>query len=246
MGKKEYDVMLLLSLVAGLVACAVGNGPPQPDEAKMDDKRIERPTARRNVGLRKPLPVHLAIGTFDPLSEAGPIELPAELTMKSYPEGESGYYILQFKGPVLEKWKEALVSAGASIFDYIPQFAFLVKMDHQAVGVVQAMDPVRWIGIYQPGYRIAPDLMAIRSKKTDQPIELIISVFRGENVLALTSEMERLGGEILEVSKGEEKIKLKIPAYRIADLSRLSGIRYVEGVPKFKLFPRNSIKGRVE
>lgn len=190
------------------------------------------------------IPIHLAVGTFDPLSESGPIALPKELTLERYPEGEAGYYILQFKGPVLEKWKKRVVSAGARIFDYIPRFAFIVKMDHRSREAVRAMESIRWLGIYQPGYRIAPDLLASISEKGDGPMDVMVSVFKGEDVSGLASEIDRLGGETLEISEGNEKIRVKISLKRVTDLSRLTGVKWIERVPEFRIFP--SIRGRSE
>jgi hypothetical protein len=166
---------------------------------------IQGQTVKAQKAVRKSIPIHLAIGSFDPLSERGSPVLPHELVIEKYSEDEAGYYILQFKGPVLQKWKDAMRSAGACIFDYIPQFAFLVEMNHQTRKLVQAMDSVRWIGIYQPGYRIAPDLRTAPSEKSAQPIELLVSIFREETLSILASEIERLGGEILVAPEGKKK-----------------------------------------
>jgi len=165
------------------------------------------------------------------------VDLPQELTLQRYPGDGTGYYILQFKGPVLQKWKEEVASAGVDIFDYIPQFAFLVKMDRLSRRRVETMDAVRWFGIYQPGYRIAPDLMSKLEEKETQPIELLVSIFKGEDISILRSRLEGLGGENIEVSRGGEKIRLLIPGNKIGDLARLSGVRYIERVPEFKLSP---------
>jgi hypothetical protein len=143
----------------------------------------------------------------------------------------------------LQKWKEELASAGVDIFDYIPQFAFLVKMDSLSRRMVEAMDAVRWFGIYQPGYRIAPDLMGMLSQKADRPIKVMVSVFRGEDASALRAAMERLGGDNFEVSRGGERVRLLISSNRIGDLARLSGVRYIEKVPEFKLSPTNKKRG---
>jgi hypothetical protein len=189
------------------------------------------------------VPIHLAIGSFDPLSAAGPISLPSELTLIGYPEGKAGYYILQFKGPILEKWKKAVLEAGARIFDYIPKFAFVVKMDDRTREIVSAMNPIRWIGIYQPGYRIAPGLWPTNSGSGDLPVEVIVSVFTGEDVLGLASEMRRLGGEIVQVSETGERLRLRISLKRIPALSRLTGIKWIERMPEIKILP--SIQGEM-
>jgi hypothetical protein len=207
--------------------------------------RVDNQTAKKGFAMKESVPIHLAIGAFDPLSQTGPPPLSHELTLERYPEEETGYYILQFKGPVSKQWKDAVAATGAAIFDYIPQFAFLVRMDHQTRKAVQAIDSVRWVGIYQPGYRISPDLMKKLSEKGEQSIELIVSVFKGEDVSGLKSKIKSLGGKIIKISRGGEKIRLAISSNEIADLVRLSGVRYIERVPEFKLSPTN-IKGRAE
>jgi hypothetical protein len=186
----------------------------------------------------------LAIGSFDPLSQTSPADLPQELTLQRYPGDGTGYYILQFKGPVLQKWKEDVVEAGVSIFDYIPQFAFVVKMDNQSLRAIEAMDSVRWVGIYQPGYRIAPDLMGMLSKKESRAVKVIVSVFKGEDASVLRSAMERLGGENFEVSRDGEMMRLLIPGNKIGELASLSGVRYIERVPEYKLFPTGKKRGK--
>jgi len=191
-----------------------------------------------------PLLIHLAAGAFDPLSVSDPIVLPRELKLRKYPEGEVGYYIVQFKGPVQEKWKKAVVSAGARLFDYIPQFAFIAKMDHQTREAIRAMPSVRWIGIYQPGYRIAPDLVTSLSEKSDQPADVMVSVFKGEDVSNLVSEVNRLGGRIVKISEGSGRIRVRVFLKRIIDLARLTGVKWIERAPEMEIFP--AIKRRLE
>ena len=190
------------------------------------------------------VPIHLATGTFDPLSETGPAVLPTELTLRNYPEDEAGYYIVQFNGPVVDKWKKEVASTGARIFDYIPQFAFIVKMDRQSLKAVRAMESIRWIGIYQPGYRIAPDIRASMSDEADRSVEVLVSLFKGEDVSAILSEMNRLEGEIVGIAPGSERIRVNISSKRITDLSRVTGVKWIERIPEFKIFP--SIKRRPE
>ena len=217
----------------------------QVEYAKPDKQVATDQTAKNGSVMKEAIPIHLAMGTFDPLSHTGPPPLPYELTLKRYPEDKPGYYIVQFKGPVLKQWKEAMAAKGVTILDYIPQFAFLVRMDHQTRKAVQAIHSVRWVGIYQPGYRISPDLMKKLSEKGEQLIEVIVSIFDGEDVSSLKSKIKTLGGNIIEISPGGGKIRLAISTNEIADLVCLSGVKYVERVPEFKLSP-TSIRRRAE
>jgi hypothetical protein len=236
-------LIVLLIFLSGPVGCREPNRSFQSSEKDASKSENHSQSAETSVSTKEPVLIYLAIGSFDPLFQTSPVDLPQELTLQRYPGDETGYYIVQFNGPVMQKWKKEVVSAGGEIFDYIPQFAFIVKMDNQSFKMVDRIDSVRWVGIYQPGYRIAPDLTGMLSAKEDQPIELVVSIFKGEDISVLTSKMKSLGGESLEISPGGERIRLLIPGNKIGDLARLSGVRYIERVPEFKLFPTGKKRG---
>lgn len=238
MCRKHYSLIVFLFLISSIVGCAEPSGSLQSSEAGADKYEGQTQATQKEMSNQKSLLIHLSLGSFDPLIEASPVELPRYLKFQAYPKGEAGYYILQFKGPVLQQWKNELSATGAVIFDYIPQFAFLVKMDQQAVASAEAMDSVRWIGIYQPGYRIAPDLMSMLEEKENQSIDLLVSIFKGEDISMLRSSLKRLGAENIQVALGDEKIKLVISSNRIDDIACLSGVRYIEKIPEFKLSPK--------
>lgn len=243
MTRAHVSLIVLLAFLSGPVGCREPNRSLQSSEKDANKSENNSQSAKTSVSTKEPVLIYLSIGSFDPLIQTSPVHLPQELTLQRYPGDGTGYYILQFKGPVLQKWKEEVTSAGVEIFDYIPQFAFLVKMDSLSRRRVEAMDAVRWLGIYQPGYRIAPDLMSQREEKEDQSIELLVSIFKGEDSSILRSRLEALGGESIEVAPGEEKIKLAISSNRIDDLARLSGVRYIEKIPEFQLSPTSIKKG---
>ena len=243
MTRAHVCLIVLLSFLSGPVGCREPNRSFQSSEKDANKSENHSQSAVTGVSTKKPVLIYLAIGSFDPLVQTSPVYLSQELTLQRYPGDGTGYYILQFKGPVLQKWKEEVASAGVDIFDYIPQFAFLVKMDSLSRERVEAMNAVRWFGIYQPGYRIAPDLMGMLSEKADRPINVMVSVFKGEDASVLRGAMERLGGENFEISRGGERIRLLIPGNKIGDLARLSGVRYIERVPEFKLSPTNKQRG---
>ena len=102
------------------------------------------------------LELRLQRATFDPLLQT--LALPADLSQSAYPSDGSGYYLVQFRGPILPEWKEALQKQGVILFDYVPQFTFIVRMNSATAARVQSLDPVRWVGLYQPAFRLSTDL----------------------------------------------------------------------------------------
>jgi len=98
--------------------------------------------------------IHLQSGSFDPLADT-PTILP-ELTYSAAQVEQAGTYLLQFTGPVLDEWKTAVEAAGGLIGPYIPDYAFLVYLDPAAKSAASSLPFVRWIGPYQPAYKLAP------------------------------------------------------------------------------------------
>src|SRR5512134_289770 len=70
--------------------------------------------------------VHLKSGSFVP-------------AQSQFAQGSQKYYIIQFAGPVQQEWKDAVAAEGAEILDYIPDFAFKVRMSPSIAQRVQRL-----------------------------------------------------------------------------------------------------------
>jgi len=183
--------------------------------------------------------IKLAVGAFDPLLESEPFPLPQSMKIQAYPSGETGYYILQFEGPVKQDWKDGIIEAGAKILDYVPDFAFIVKMGEETKLRVEGMASVRWVGTYQPGYRVEPQLMQsyVMAGQVED-VTLIVVIFPEEDADFIADVLKKMGGTVLDVSKTEwkGKIRVQIDSTRIAEIARIQGVKWIEKAPVWKLF----------
>ncbi len=98
--------------------------------------------------------IRLKSVTFDP--QAGEPAIPQSL--RAPMTGGQGTYLLQFNGPVQDDWKGAVEQAGARLYGYIPDYAFIARIDAAALTQLRALPFVRWVGPYHPAYRLAPSL----------------------------------------------------------------------------------------
>ncbi|MCS7131830.1 MAG: hypothetical protein NZ934_03775, partial [Hadesarchaea archaeon] len=88
---------LLLAVAFSLSVAAMGvSGPPWGTE--------------KFSSQTPPLFVRLKAAAFDPLR--GEPKLPLDLKLTSYPAGESGYFIVQFNGPIRAEWKGHIEELG--------------------------------------------------------------------------------------------------------------------------------------
>jgi len=89
--------------------------------------------------------------------DEGP-DLDPTLTIDEYPEGSTGTYIVHLLGPVNPRWREQLESMGVEILNYVPNYAYEVRMTPEMRDRVESLDFVDWTGIYHPGFRIDEDI----------------------------------------------------------------------------------------
>jgi len=88
----------------------------------------------------------------------GAPSVPQELKAKEYLPGVAGLYIVQMIGPVKNEWVDAVAQAGAEILKYVAYNAYEVRMTPEQSNVVRSLDCVGWVGVYEPAYKISPDL----------------------------------------------------------------------------------------
>ncbi len=77
------------------------------------------------------------------------------------PDPSAGLYLIQFVGPLHEAWEDLFVALGGGFRQAIPSHAFIVSVDPaRAVNlpVVAALPFVRYVGGFEPGFRLEAEL----------------------------------------------------------------------------------------
>jgi len=183
---------------------------------------------------------------FDPLKQC-PQETGEVTGIQKAGEGQSGsgYNIVQFDGPVKEEWKDALKAQGAELFDYIPDFAFIVRMDASRLEAVQSLPHVRWAGEYRPSYKFsqkALDKQLEAGSDADQGVGALsllkVIIFPGEDVDRIKCEILSMDGEVVQdslESGWDSSLIIKFPAERIEELGTIRGIKWIAPAPKWRL-----------
>ncbi len=170
-----------------------------------------------------PMTISLVQGyRFDPLERLP--ELPPQLAADGY-GGEYGYYIVQFPGPIRPEWKAAAERAGADLLWYLPNYAFIARIANAQASAVAELPEVRWLGLYQPAYKLLPGLDQARGR-----LSLIVVFFKAEDQYRLLDQLADLGAQNItpEFNPWNNSVRLDIDAGRIADIARLPGVYWLE------------------
>jgi uncharacterized repeat protein (TIGR01451 family) len=180
------------------------------------------------------IPIRLVRATFDPLVTQP--DLPEGLTLQTYPAQRSGLYLVQFYGPIQKAWKTKLDRMGIQLFDYIPDYAFLAWMNEAEAAEAARLPHVRWVGIYQPGYRLNPRLdNAIASAAGTQLLTVVTLPTVDEE--AFRAQVKTLGASVRNASVNPFNgyFYLDIDAAQIPALLHLPQVVWVEAYTPMEL-----------
>ncbi|MBN1880369.1 S8 family serine peptidase [bacterium] len=175
---------------------------------------------------------------FDPL-KALP-ELPESLQVRN--ADTARYQLVQFRGPIMETQKSLLRAAGLEPVEYAAHFTFICRLTQpDAVTAARALPDVRWIGPFEPAYRIDPLIgqtpVTDRHRIMDDKLILIVTLFDGEDLESLQQAVAAMGAEVLDVVSTPDRKSLHIRVYPdvIPDLARIESVFRIEEKGEFFL-----------
>ncbi|MCY7348291.1 MAG: FG-GAP-like repeat-containing protein [Pyrinomonadaceae bacterium] len=137
----------------------------------------------------------LRYAKFDPL--AGVPSTPDALTAKNRTDAE-GVYIVQFVTQPLDEYRRQITTLGGDIYTYLPNHSYLVKMNPKTLQLVENLPFVRWVGLYQPAYKLEEVLNEGLANRTLPTARYNIMVLeRGARMQEkLARSIENLGGKV--------------------------------------------------
>jgi hypothetical protein len=172
--------------------------------------------------------IHLQYASFDPLG--GEPYVPAGQRL-SGTDVATGTYLLQFSGPVRDEWKVAVEQAGVSLYGYVPDYAFIARMDGAVAAKVGDFTFVRWIGLYHPAYRLSPALQYAQFKPLDSSLVILtVQTLPDVDLEALAVQVEAMGGTVQSQSGNQLAgyLRVTLPTGRVDDLASHDGVLWVE------------------
>ena len=163
-------------------------------------------------------PIRLKSGAF--LPSQGEPSLPPGLRRAAPAPGVRGVYLVQFVGPIEQGWKDAVAAAGGELLDYMPEFAFRVRMTPAQARAVRRLDPVRWVGTFHPGYKLSPRLARGGERLYALRLE------RGASRAAVAAAVRRAGVRVIQ--RGDRSLVVSAREGQIEALARQEEVAWIE------------------
>ena len=148
-------------------------------------------------------------------------------------------FVVQFIGPVRDEWLDAVAATGARLVHYVPANAYVVRARGDAVAKLRALreaEPfVQFIGRYEPAFRLAPRLRALRDQAyvdptRDEAVDLNVQVIVGEEADQTLAELRALAIQVYAVNRvlNYVNVGLRAPSSRLTAIAQMDGVFAVD------------------
>jgi hypothetical protein len=165
-------------------------------------------------------------------ARAGEPVLPANLLAPAPAPGERLSLLVQTEAPVQSSWLEELAAAGARVECFVPNAAFLVRVDAEDRAAIEQLPFVRWTGLYHPAYRLSAR-SALRSSSGLG--EYVVLLFDDGNLASVAQRIATAGGRVVDASdNGINKIlRIELAPDRLAEVAAHPDVQWLEPRTRF-------------
>lgn len=180
------------------------------------------PTATNLVD--NPTVIHLPCG-IDLDTRSGESGSSASLMISGEQQGR-GTYLVQFDGPVYSHERNGLEVEGVSIEGYLPNYTYIIRTDETRISEISSLPGVHWVGDYQPGYKICPEL----NLDEEAPRTLSVTLYAGTSGEVIHQAVEELGGELLgwQAAENNTFARIMLSADKVTSLAHHPEIKWIE------------------
>ena len=220
-------------LVHATPAAARGLARKYPVEDITDRYQVELPN--RSINTSRPR-----------ITTAGKVRHPAYEAERLSPGPH--HYLVQFRGPIKDRWLAALKATGAKIREPQGSFAYVVWARKTSLPKIAALPFVRWMGHLPHACRVAPDLERPARARKSLPRRRIrpnvyrVEVFDGRATGKIAAAARRLRFTVLSQEAGARVLVLESASSDAARARQIQALSAVHGV-KFirqQIVPRTS------
>jgi hypothetical protein len=156
----------------------------------------------------------------------------------------SGLFLIQFNGPLEAAQREELKKTGVTLIKYVPDDAFIAKLDKVSPATVSALSYVRWVGPYKSEHKIQPQIAAHKqSSKTN--VTVSVNILLAPNATA--SEITAVRGQ-LRSAQPESHLRLgtivrgELSTAQLDTLAASGAVLWIERAHKRKLVDEAAAK----
>lgn len=150
--------------------------------------------------------------------------------------------LIQLDGPITPARRAAIQNAGLSIGDYLPNYAYIVRLDRVDLAALNGLGFVRYATPFENAWKLSPEL-GVRPFSTPERqslraagiSRLIVTLFDGETEAGALAQIGAIPGAIVtgvERTGTQRDIMVTMPSGSIAQLAQIPTVQMIEEAPE--------------
>ncbi len=141
------------------------------------------------------------------------------------------YHVVQFADKISPQDRQDLMNSGAEILRYIPDDAYVVKMDANSVDRLQNLRGLQAVLPYAPAFKVSPSFGVVDHLNAQVVEKISIRTFSEDATQTLQKQIQQWGD--LQYAKGQN-IGVVAPLSAIEKISQLNGVEWIEPYPELQ------------
>ena len=166
----------------------------------------------------------LRYATFDPLRGVPRV---GDMLRSS---ADGGLWIVQFHAAPTDRDRDLVGQHGGRIHGYLPHDAWVVRMASGGAAALAGAKQVRWIGAYEPAYRLEPELLGELLGAGPLPVRaynLVMSDKRRDKE-TLEQRITAMGGKVLHRHPDSLLFTVELDGVQLLAASRLDEVLWID------------------
>jgi serine protease AprX len=139
-------------------------------------------------------------------------------------------FIVQFVTQPLEEFNNAITSLGGNVRKYVAQYAYVVEMTQSVRLQVESLPYVRWVGPYQPAYRLEEFMLQnLDNAYQMYPLQHYnLQVYTVEQKQIVANKITAIGGIVEKADAGKYLIEATLTPEQLFNVVRWDEINFVD------------------
>lgn len=180
------------------------------------------------AGSAEAKPIRLRNETIEP---AAPASAPSAAPADAIPV--RGLFLIQFAAPPHPEWRAQLQALGVDLLHYVPDDAFIAKLDGVPMGQIRALRFVNWLGAYRPEHKVQARLTAASTNATAVAAWLSPGATQAELAQARQCFVDSIPATDF---RPDRIVRGQLKPGQLDALARADAVLWIEPAPRMRLF----------
>ncbi len=156
----------------------------------------------------------------------------------------SGLYLIQFTEPFDPAWRAELQGRNVELLRYVPEDAFVARLNGARLDDLASLPYVQWIGAYRPGHKIEASLLAsARRPELNPALAVTVLLSPAATAQEMAEARTRLAGaHAVSHHRFGAVLRGKLGPGQLQKLAESPAVLWIEPAPRLKLFDEISSK----